>query len=68
MKIAIKLTPDQISEVVSRELMNLYDDMRKDNTLLIGTAWENEAALKSLKHIIEYYTTPTKFEEWMKEE
>ena len=68
MNILIELTPEQISEVVSRELINLYDDMRKDNTLLMGTVWENEAALKSIKHIIEYYTTPTKFEEWMKEE
>jgi hypothetical protein len=68
MNILIELTPEQISEVVSRELINLYDDMRKDNTLLMGTEWENEAALKSIKHIIEYYTTPTKFEEWMKEE
>ena len=68
MKIEIELTPEQISEVVSQELMNLYDDMRTDNTLLMGTGWENEAALKSLKHIIEYYTAPTKFEEWMKEE
>lgn len=66
MKITIELTPEQISEVVSRELMQLYDDMKSDNMLLMGTAWENEEALKYVKNILEFYTGPTEFDEWMK--
>jgi len=66
MKIVIELTPEQISEVVSQELMQLYDDMRSDNTLLMETPWENEEALKYVKNILEFYTGPTEFDEWLK--
>jgi hypothetical protein len=65
MKIDIELTPEQISDVVSLELMRLYDDMREDSSLLMEGDWVNEAALLYLKHIIEYYTTPSKFDEWL---
>ena len=64
MKIDIQLTPEQISEVVSRELMQLYDDMKSDNTLLMETPWENEEALKYVRHMVEFYTEPTEFNKW----
>lgn len=66
MKIDIQLTPEQISDVVSIELMRLYDDMTEDSSLLMEGQWENETALMYLKHIIEYYTPPSKFNEWLK--
>jgi hypothetical protein len=66
MKIDIQLTPEQISDVVSIELMRLYEDMTEDSSLLMEGEWENEAALMYLKHIIEYYTAPTEFVKWMK--
>lgn len=67
MKIDIELTAEQISDVVSLELMRLYDDMREDSSLLTEGVWENENALMCLKHLIEYYTPPSKFDEWLKQ-
>jgi hypothetical protein len=68
MRIDIQLTPEQISDVVSIELMRLYEDMAEDSSLLMEGELENEAALMYLKHIIEYYTPPSKFDEWLQNE
>ena len=68
MKINIELTAEQLSDVVSKELMNLYDDMKADNMLLMGTESGNEDALKYLRHMVEYYTAPAEFEKWMNAE
>jgi hypothetical protein len=65
MKIDIQLTPEQISKVVSRELMRLYEDMRSDGEgLLPMYSEENEEALKYVRHLVEFYTEPTEFNKW----
>lgn len=66
MKIEIDLIPDQISKVVSKELMYFYDELIEDRNFDLGTNANWDEVTRALHTIIEYYTPPSEFDAWRK--
>ncbi len=64
----IKIEPDQISNVVSRELQQLYADIKKDKDFVVNAEFDlsQQELMRALTTIIEYYTIPSEFDIWKK--
>ena len=57
MSYQITLDPEEVTKLVSKDLMESYDDN------LIEPY--NDKILKALKVVIEYYTPPSEYDEWL---
>lgn len=62
----VKIEPDQISSVVSRELQQLYADVKDHKDFVVDAEFNmtQEELLKALTSLIEYYTIPSEFDIW----
>lgn len=66
----VKIEQDQISSVVSRELQQLYAEVKehKDFAVDAGFDMTQEELLKALTSLIEYYTIPSEFDIWKEQQ
>lgn len=64
----VKIEPDQISNVVSRELQQLYADVKKDKDFVVNAGFDlsQQELMRVLTSLIEYYTIPSEFDIWKK--
>ena len=64
----VKIEPDQISNVVTRELQNLYADIKEDKDFVVNAGFDlsQQELMRVLTSLIEYYTIPSEFDIWKK--
>jgi hypothetical protein len=62
----VRIEPDQISNVVSKELQQLYADIKDDENFEFTAYAARAEILNALTFIIEYYTVPSEFDIWRK--
>jgi hypothetical protein len=62
----VRIEPDQISNVVSKELQQLYADVKdyKDFVVDAGLDTTQQELMRVLTSLIEYYTIPSEFDIW----
>lgn len=62
----VKIEPDQISNVVSRELQQLYADVKEDKDFVVNAGFDlsQQELMRLLTALIEYYTIPSEFDIW----
>lgn len=64
----VRIEPDQISNVVTRELQQLYADIKEDKDFVVNAGFDlsQQELMRALTSIIEYYTIPSEFDIWKK--
>lgn len=64
----VNIGPDQISSVVSRELQQLYADVKGHKDFVVNAELDTTQAelMRILTTLIEYYTIPSEFDVWKK--
>lgn len=62
----VKIEPDQISNVVSKELQQLYADIKEDRDFVVNAGFDlsQQELMRALTSLIEYYTIPSEFDIW----
>lgn len=62
----VKIEPDEISSVVSRELQQLYEYVKEDKDFVVdaGLDTTQKELMRVLTTLIEYYTIPSEFDVW----
>ena len=62
----VKIDIEEVTRIVSDELQRFYHDVKSDEDFEFTAGTSREDILKSLIDIIEYYTSPSEFDAWMK--
>jgi len=57
MSYQITLDPEEVTKLVSKDLMESYDDNLKEPY--------NDKILDALKVVIEFYTAPSEYDKWL---
>lgn len=62
----VKIEQDQISSVVSRELQQLYAEVKEHKDFAVDAGFDatKEELMRVLTSLIEYYTIPSVFDIW----
>jgi hypothetical protein len=57
MSYQISLDQEEVTKLIAKDLMESYDDNLKEPY--------NDKMLEALKVVIEYYTAPSEYDEWL---